>query len=344
MDPGKAGCLVEFPLHPDDLPTDPAHIIRSPLSAQHPAALLHHSLQAGGYIQDGEGDEQAVAAGINEGGGILEIARHIRLFNDELIYLAAHPQHLRRDGVPGGVVGPHGGDGIGDADPLDGSWVVGRHGLTLDRGAAHHAEDPRRSRRTVAEYIPQWGALTDLMHQFDGFLPIAEVGQPRLHSDADGYPRLNGVQAVVVAEMNQLAGDVQVVDATVGPKGPDRLILLDGDQLAAIRVGIDVGTPDDTSRAASVAGRAHPTPLLTRLVDRLPTDPGRSLEASFTEIPGGEAAGLVDDVDQHRRTVAIQCATGLGEIVCPQCLHQLLAAGVEDLFVDDGHAGAVFVV
>ncbi|MBA7626215.1 hypothetical protein ES703_33659 [subsurface metagenome] len=55
-----------------------------------------------------------MATGVNEGGSILKVPRQICLIQGELVYLAAHTQHLGGNGVTRGVVGAHGGGGVGE--------------------------------------------------------------------------------------------------------------------------------------------------------------------------------------------------------------------------------------
>ena len=100
-----------------------------------PLHFFDHAFIAAGDIQNGKGDEQAVPAGVDEGCGCLEGAAQAGLaLVAEGILLAAHAQDLGGDGVASGMIGAHGGGGVGDADALDRARFVGRHGLAFDRG------------------------------------------------------------------------------------------------------------------------------------------------------------------------------------------------------------------
>ena len=55
--------------------------------------------------------------------------------------------------------------------------------------------------------------------------------------------------------------------------------------------------------------------LLVALKDGLTSDAGRLFEAAAGKVPGGQAPGLVHDVNEYRRAIGIEAALGLGDIV-----------------------------
>jgi len=66
-------------------------------------------------------------------------------------------QDIDRDAVPCRMIAAHGGSGVGDADPLHRSWVIGRQPLAFDHGDPGHAEgfaDARRPPRGPARGVP----------------------------------------------------------------------------------------------------------------------------------------------------------------------------------------------
>jgi hypothetical protein len=62
------------------------------------------------------------------------------------------------------------------------------------------------------------------------------------------------------------------------------------------------------------------------------------------EVAGGQAAGLVQDVDQDRGAVGVEPALRLGDGVGLQGIDHLLAPFIEQGFVGDGHAGCALCV
>jgi hypothetical protein len=88
--------------------------------------------------------------------------------------------------------------------------------LALDHRHAGDAQDSGRSGRTGAQNAAHRRTLADLVHQFDGRVGVAKLGQAALHGHRQRRAGLNGVQAVAVAQADQLSGHVQAVDATIG--------------------------------------------------------------------------------------------------------------------------------
>ncbi len=221
MDLGKAGRLVEGPLLAQDLGAKFDHVVPRVVGTQHAVHLVNHPLEATLDVQDGEGDEQAVAGGVDEGGGGLEGAAQIGLaLRAQGIGFAAYTQDLRGDGVASGMVGAHGGGGVGDADALHSARLVSRHALALDHRAARHAQDPGGTVGAGAQDAAHGRALAHLVHQLDGLLAVTEFGQPTLHSHRQRGSGFDGVQAILVAQPYHLSHVVQVTDAAVGAQGP----------------------------------------------------------------------------------------------------------------------------
>jgi len=71
---GDAGCLIESPLLTQDPRTDLDHVVCLPVGAQDAVTFLDHPLVAAGDVQNGKGDEQAVARRIDKRSGCLERA------------------------------------------------------------------------------------------------------------------------------------------------------------------------------------------------------------------------------------------------------------------------------
>ncbi len=114
--------------------------------------------------------------------------------------------------------------------------------------------------------------------------------------------------------------------------------------LGAIGLVPGVGALDDAAGAAVVVVEFFAQALLVPFEDGLASDLGCALKAPAGEVAGGQSPGLVHDVDQHRCTVGVEGALGLGDVVAAQGVVQFLTALGEQLLVGDGDAGATLVI
>ncbi len=305
------------------------------MQAEDPIDFLHHAFVPAGDVQNGKSDKEAVAGGINEGGGLLESAAQIGFggFGLQRVRLAANAKDLRRDGVAGSVIGPHRGGCIGDTDALDGARLVGRHPLALDRRDTRVAKGFGHKGRAAAQNPAQGGPLAHLLNQADGPLGIAERQDAGVHRHADADAGLNGIHAVSVAELHHLADGIQVVNAAVGAQRPVGFVLHTGGDFVALLVVERVGALDNAAGATGMVVELLAQPAAVGLKDRFAGNAGRALKAPAAEAAGRQAARLVQDVDQRGRPIGVERALGLGNRVRPQCLQHLPGADFEGLLV-----------
>ncbi len=221
------------------------------------AKHVEQRLESFRLVQDGKGDEQTHAGGIDGGCGNLQIARQLDLpFGLERIDIAADFEDVGGDGVTGGVVGALGGGGVGDADPLDSAGIVGRQSLVLDYRYPLDAEHLAGDGRAAAEHATEGSPFLNLFQQADCSCLVAELDDAGIHGDADGDAHLDGVHADVVVEEVEVGDGVQIVDAAMAAVGPDRLVLRLFGQVVAVLVVIDTRALDDAAAVAAVGGRA----------------------------------------------------------------------------------------
>ncbi len=84
-----------------------------------PLTMIHQGMKGVRLIENGKGDEQAHAGGVDGRGGDLQVPGQFHLaLGLEGVHAAADAQEVGGHGVAGGVVGPHGGGGVGHADAL----------------------------------------------------------------------------------------------------------------------------------------------------------------------------------------------------------------------------------
>ena len=126
---------------------------------------------------------------------------------------------------------------------------------------------------------------------------VAEGQDTGLHGHAEGHRGLDGVEADIVHQLVGLGDVVEIVDTAVGAHGPDRLVLKAGGQiLACLGVVIDLRTLDDAAGMAVVLRLAAAGD--DGVVHGLAGDLLVAVELAEGEVPGRQAAGLVDDIDQ----------------------------------------------
>ena len=278
---GKAGGLVKGAFLAQDLGAKLDHVVRGVLGAQNAVHFLHHPFVAAGDIQDGKGDEQAVSGRVDERRGGLEGAAQIGLaLRAQGFGRAAYAGDLGRDGIARRVVGAHRGGGIGDADALDRPRLVGRHALPLDRWASRTRRGPGPRHRSRCPGCGPRRALAHLVHQLDGLFAVAKFGHPGLHRHRDGRAGLDRVQAIGIAQPDQLGDVIQVADTAVGAQRPGRLVLDAGGDLGAVGLVPGVGALDDAAGAAGVVVQFLAQALLVALKDGLARDVGRVLKAA----------------------------------------------------------------
>ncbi len=136
--------------------------------------------------------------------------------------------------------------------------------------------------------------------------PTAWGGRARLRRHAQRCPRLNGVQAQVVADAVQTGHLIQRPDAQIGAQHPDGLILQGGHNRVTRRVHEQVAAGDDTVGHAPGAHSASP-----RQCDF--PQPGTAqvlhgLKAARAEVARGESAHLVDGLNDGRSPVEVHGA------------------------------------
>ncbi len=182
----------------------------------------------------GEGRELADIEGVGDGVQVLEELRQPAL---PLPGQGAGPLRDAHDlagrRVAAEVAGAAVAGGVADAHALHAARVVGRDGLALHgHGDVRVAEALGGPGRALGQGVPQALPLSDLMRQIDHLVGVAP-GDPLLdqllfaglHRHRQHIAVLDGVNPVVVAEVDDESNGVTVVVAAVGAQGPRRLVL-----------------------------------------------------------------------------------------------------------------------
>ncbi len=333
-----AGGFVEGTFYLQHFGAVSHHIIRSPVGAQHAVALLDEAFKAAGDVEDGEGDEQTVAGGVNEGGRGLESAAEGGFaLRAERILLAADAQNFGADGVTSGVVSAHGGGGVGDANALHGARLISGHGLAFDGGHAAHAQQFARHFGPAAQHLAGGRAFAHLVNELNGALAVAEGDHPAFHRHAQGHAGFNGVQTVSVAQVHHRGDVVQIFHAQIGAQSPGGFVLDAGGAFALIGVEEGVGALDDAAGGTGVVVHLFAGALFVGFKDGFASGLGGAVKASRREVAGGQAARFIKDVHQHSRAVGIQAALGFGDGVAADGVNHLLAAFVKEGLIGDLH-------
>ena len=281
-----------------------------------------------------------MAHGVDDGGEILEgLGPGGLVGGDGAVQLLGQAQNLGGDHVAPDMAAAPVGGGVGDADALNGSGIVGGHLLLLDAhgdfgmavvlaqpggAGAHepiqlgfgiaHALGPLNQSLGGAPLQGHTGALL--------FLDVASLVQ--LHGGGDGAGHGNGVQTILVAEHIALIDDVQIAVAAVAAVSPQRLVLGAAHNLA---VDVDYTTAGD---GAAVAGAGLHQILLGQ---SLTGDVFTLIVVALLPVLGGESADVVDDVHENRGAQLTQARAGDG--VCLQHVHGVLGGDLQSVHVGD---------
>jgi len=182
------------------------------------------------------------------------------------------------------------------------------------------------------------------MDQLDRPLAVAKGSHARLHGYRQGGTGLDGVQPVEVAQAYHLGDVVEVVDLAIGAQRPVRLVLDARGDLGTVLGIPGVRALDDAAWAAGMVIDLLAFARLDALKDRLAGDLGSAIKPPPAKVSRGQAPGLVQDVDQHSRAVAVEAALGLGDVVTLQGVGQLALPLPEEVGVGDlGRRGALCV-
>ncbi len=186
-----------------------------------------------------------------------------------------------------------------------------------------------RPGRTLSQQVAETLPFADLPRQLHHRLAVAKVQRQAagvlqrqqavlkaLHCKGDGHAGGNGVQTIGVAELVGLGDGPQVVDAAVGAKGADRLVLG-----AAVRASdlILVIIHLHLALAVDGAGITRGPVDQERVPQRLATDKFRTFELPVLEVACGQRA---DGVEIHQPARRTQIAHPLA-CVFPMLAHPL---------------------
>src|SRR5450756_1516239 len=128
-------------------------------------------------------------------------------------------------------------------------------------------------------------------------LGITEHEGPALRGDAERCAHLAGVEARVAAGAVELGDLVEVPDAAVGTHRPGGLVLRPLGLVVAVLVDPVARALDDAAGEAAMADVAAARE--DRVALRLTADSVGGFERACREVPGRQAAGLVEDVGDH---------------------------------------------
>ena len=194
------------------------------------------------------------------------------------------------------MIAAHGARRIGDAHPLNGPWIIGRQGLSLDHRNPFHTEGLSRQGGPVPQDASERGSLAHFLDEFDGRLGIAEPRQPGLHGHADRRSHFNRIQTVIVVHAVQHGNRIKIIDAAIRPMGPDSFIFRLLCQELTILVQVCAGTTDRAPPMAAMGRQTAPGDLQLSL--RFSADFGNPGETPPQEVVGGITPRFIDHICQ----------------------------------------------
>ena len=235
------------------------------------------------------------------------------------------------------MVGAHGRGGVGHADALDGARVVGGQALALDAGHAAHAEDAAGGGGAAADDAAERRAVADFLEHLADSLGIAVGDAAAGHGHAHGHAYVDGVEADVVAHAVKVDDGVKVADAGMGAEAPQGFVFRPLALELALQVGVEAAAADHAAGHAAVGHLAFAAALLGVLVEHFARHVFMAFELAAGEVLGGQAAGLVEDVDQHG---GAEVGKALGDGVVAERLGEALGGSLEGRLVDHGRGFA----
>ena len=197
--------------------------------------------------------------------------------------------------------------------------------------AAGAAAEDAAEGRTLADFFPK---------QAQHFLAVAEGENAGFHGHAEHDGCFDGVDADVVHDAVGPGDVIQIVDATVGAKTPDGLILETGGDVFAVLVIVNLRTLDDAAGMAAMLrlAAAGNDGLVHGLAGNLVV----AVELTNGKVPGRQAAGFVEDVDQDVGAIGGQTLTA--DRMIKQGLGKGARRNLEFFRLGDLDAGSPFVV
>ncbi len=206
------------------------------------------------------------------------------------------------------MVRAHCRGGIGNAYSLDRTGIIGGDCLILDHRHAGETVGLANHGGAAAEEVSQGRTLSDLLpEQAQDTLAVAKRNDTGLHGDGEHDHPFDRVDADVIHQVVGSGDIVQIVGGAVGAHAPDGFIFEARSQVVAVPVVVHLGALDDTTRMAAVFRLAATCD--DRVVHGFTGDFVVSLELAVPEVPGRQAAGLVEDVDQDIGAVGRQGLT-----------------------------------
>src|SRR6266567_346724 len=303
---GEARLDVELPFGLQDMLAEVGDVVAGQADSEPRVDHVDQGRQALGDVQGRESNEDAHPGRVDSRGRDLEVPGELDLaVLLERIDMAADVEDVGGDGVAGGVVGAHGAGSIRYADPLDRAGIVGRNPLVFYHRYPGDAEGLADRAGAAAENAAKRGPRADVVHEAVGKCDV-----------------------------------VQVIDAAVGAQPPDGLVLEAGGHVLPFLVGVDLGALDDAAGVAAMLRFAAAGD--DGVMHGFAGDLLMRLELAVGEVAGRQAAGLVEDVDQHVGPVGGQSFAA--DRVVEQGLGKGAGGGLEFLRFGDFHAGGALVV